>query len=71
MPLTHVFNRMPSTRVVEVARELSLVDEASARFTSITDLEATDDGQADAIALWFELDLVPSACLPEEERCVP
>lgn len=47
------------------------MDEASARFTSITDLEATDDGQADAIALWFELDLVPSACLPEEERCVP
>jgi len=57
-----------TNRELEVARELSLVDDASAGFRSSIDLEAVDDGQADAVALWFELDLIPSAGLAEEER---
>lgn len=74
--LTHAIlfetTRRPPThnRVVEVARELSMVDDASLRFHASVDVEAVEGGTADAVALWFELDLVPPAGLPEEERCV-
>lgn len=51
-----------------MAAELSLVDDVSAGFHSRIDLEATDDGPADAVALQFELDLVPPMGLAEEAR---
>jgi hypothetical protein len=54
--------------VLAVARELPLVDDASASYRSAIDLEAIDDGQADAVGLWFELDLLPPAGRAEEER---
>lgn len=49
--------------------ELSLIDDAAAvGFNSSIDLEAHDDGLADAVALHFELDLVPPRGLAAEER---
>lgn len=46
-------------RPLEVVRELSLVDDASAYFRSSIDFVGDEDGQADAVAFSFELDLVP------------